>query len=205
MGVVALVYVLVQAVCIGTVPDLATSQRPLADAADRSLGTAGASFVAAGALMSIGGTMNSLMFATPRLLFAMAENRQLPRVLMATHPRFRTPVTAIALTFALMLGLAAFSTFISAVTISTVIRLVAYAITCAALPVLRGLDRQSPSTRDRQSQVFLAPAGSVMAAAAVAVNLWLLSSSSLTEARLTGVALVAGLLLFVVCRPRTNS
>ena len=78
MGVVALVYMLVQIVCIGTLPDLEHSERPLSDASLRFLGAPGASLIAAGALVSIGGTMNGLMFATPRLLFAMGENRQLP-------------------------------------------------------------------------------------------------------------------------------
>ena len=75
IGVVVLTYVLVQTVCIGTLPELASSERPIADASLRFLGAPGASLVAAGALVSMGGTLNALMFATPRLLFAMAEYR----------------------------------------------------------------------------------------------------------------------------------
>ena len=104
IGVVVLVYVFVQTVCIGTLPDLAHSERPLSDAGLRFLGAPGASLIAAGALVSISGTMNALMFATPRLLFAMGENRQLPDAFVSTHARFHTPIVAILLTAVATLG-----------------------------------------------------------------------------------------------------
>ena len=94
-GVVALLYVMVQVVCIGTLPGLANSERPLVDASSRFLGAAGASIVSVGALISVTGTLNSNMLAGPRLLFAMAEQGQLPQPLAATHRRFRTPHIAI--------------------------------------------------------------------------------------------------------------
>src|SRR5207244_417344 len=62
IGIVTLIYVLVQIVCIGTLPDPARSDRPLADASLRFLGTPGASLMAVGALVSIGGVLNALMF-----------------------------------------------------------------------------------------------------------------------------------------------
>ncbi|MGH9255529.1 MAG: amino acid permease [Vicinamibacterales bacterium] len=86
----------------------------LSDASLKFLGAPGASLIAAGALVSIGGAMNALMFATPRLLFAMAENRQLPRSFLRTHPRYHTPIVAILLTALVTLVLTVFSTFISA-------------------------------------------------------------------------------------------
>ena len=98
LAVVVLVYLLVQTVCIGTLPDLAHSERPLSDASLRFLGAPGASLIAAGALVSIGGALNAQIFATPRLLFAMGENRQLPQIFSTTHVRFRTPIAAIVLT-----------------------------------------------------------------------------------------------------------
>jgi amino acid transporter len=100
MCLVTALYITLQAVCIGTVPDLAHAARPLSDAAFRMVGRAGESFVAAAALVSIGGILNAIMFATPRLVFAMAEHGELPRVFSRTHPRFRTPVAAIVATAA---------------------------------------------------------------------------------------------------------
>ncbi len=98
LGVVVLVYVSIQTVCIGTLPNLANSERPLSDAGLRLFGAPGATVIAVGAMVSIGGGLNALMFATPRLPFAMAENRQLPQMFSATHRRFGTPIAAIVLT-----------------------------------------------------------------------------------------------------------
>jgi amino acid transporter len=88
-------YVAIQALCIGTVPDLAASQRPLADAGRRIFGAAGAAIISFGALISVMGRMNAIMLAGPRLLFAMAEQGQLPRTISTTHARYHTPHVAI--------------------------------------------------------------------------------------------------------------
>ena len=192
IGMVVLVYVLIQTVCIGTLPDLAVSERPLSDASLHFLGASGASLIAAGALVSITGTMNALMFATPRLLFAMGENRQLPHAFVSTHPRFHTPLVAILITAMVTLGITLFNTFISALTISVVIRLMAYSITCAALPVLRRNSRVPPAA-------FVAPAGSLTSVGAIMLSAWLLSSTSWDEARLVGMAVGMGLVLYLPC------
>jgi amino acid transporter len=189
LGVVVLVYVSIQTVCIGTLPDLAHSERPLSDASLHFLGAPGASLIAGGALVSIGGTLNALMFATPRLPFAMAENRQLPQTLTATSPRFGTPTAAILLTATVTLAVTLFSTFISALTMSAV-RLMAYMTTCAALPVLR----RNPSV---PPPAFLVPAGPLVSVIAVSLSLWLLSSSPWNEKRLAGIALLLGFVLYL--------
>src|SRR5262249_19367504 len=80
-GVAALLYIMVQVVCIGTLPGLANSERPLVDASSRFLGAAGASIVSVGGLISVIGTLNMTMLAGPRILFAMAEQGQLPQPL----------------------------------------------------------------------------------------------------------------------------
>ena len=189
-GIVGL-YVAVQAVCVGTVTDLASSERPVADAAMAFLGAPGAIFVTVGALVSIAGTLNALMFATPRLLFAMAEQGQLPSALGATHPVLRTPVLAVALTAAITLAFTLSSTFISAVAISAVIRLFIYALTCAALIVLRRRPSAAPAA-------FHLPGGTVVAAAAIGLSAWLLSNTSWHEARLSAMAALVGLVIYAV-------
>ena len=198
IAVVTLLYVLVQTVCIGTLPQLASSDKPLSDASLRFLGAPGASLIAAGALVSISGAMNALMFATPRLLFAMAENRQLPRSFLMAYPRFHTPITAILVTALVMLVLTLFTTFISALMISAVIRLIAHATTCAALPVLR---YNSGTPRP----AFLAPAGPIISATALTLIVWLLANSTWGEASLVGVASVIGFVLYVPCALRKDA
>ena len=190
-AIAALLFVAIQAVCIGILPELATSQRPLADVGGRLFGRAGAAVIAFGALISVTGTMNAIMLAAPRLLFAMAEQQQLPRIFAATHARFRTPHVAIVLSAAGMLALTLSGTFASAATLSTLIRLTTYAVTCAALPVLRR--KRDPG----QDAWFVVPAGDLVAGIALLLIVWLFSSSSWADARLALMAGAAGLLLYV--------
>ena len=200
LAVVFATYVLVQIVCIGTLPDLAHSERPLADASLRFLGAPGASLVSLGALISMTGTINALTFASPRILFAMAENGQLPGMFLTTHTGFRTPVVAVLLTSAVTLSVALVSSFVSALTISAIVRLIAYATTCAALPVLR--------RRKNASAGLTVRGGELVAASAVVLSLWLLSNSPWSEMRVALVALVLGLVFYVgvrICVPSSHS
>jgi amino acid transporter len=186
---VALLYILIQVVCIGTLPGLANSERPLVDASSRFLGASGASILSVGAVVSVTGTLNSIMLAGPRVLFAMAEQGQLPRPLAATHRRFRTPHIAILISAAVMLVLTLQGTFMSALTISTVIRLLAYIATCISLPVLR-FRNGAPLPR------FSAPGGITVAIAATALSVWLLSNSPSNDTRAAGLAAALGLIIF---------
>ena len=80
IGVVAFLYILIQVVCVGTLPELGQSQKPLADAATRFLGTAGGAIISAGAIISITGNLNILVLSGSRIPFAMAEQRRIAAV-----------------------------------------------------------------------------------------------------------------------------
>ena len=194
-AIATLLYMAIQAVCIGTLPELANSERPLADVGGRLFGMRGAALISFGALISVTGTMNAIMLVAPRLLFAMGEQGQLPSTISATDGRFHTPHVAILISAAGMLVLTLSGTFASAATLSTIIRLAIYAVTCAALPVLR---RKS----GHQHASFAAPAGEIASIAALVLIVWLFSSSSWSEARQALVAGAVGLLLYAACAGR---
>lgn len=137
LAIVAVLFILIQIVCIGTLPGLAASERPLADAANNFLGVFGAAFITVGALVSIFGNLNGGFLTASRMPFAMAEHGELPAILARTHDRYKTPFVSLFLTALAMFFLTVQSSFLSALTISTITRLVVYATTCAALPVLR--------------------------------------------------------------------
>jgi basic amino acid/polyamine antiporter, APA family len=52
LGICAIIYVLLQTVALGTVPNLSSSQRPLADSAQSFMGAAGGTFIAVLACVS---------------------------------------------------------------------------------------------------------------------------------------------------------
>ena len=135
-----ILFLLVQIVCIGTLPELAASERPLADASSRFLGSVGPTIISAGALISVLGTLNVVMLACTRLPFAMAVQGQLPSLLARVHSRFRTPHVSILVSAAAVLAVALPGTFIYALKLTVITRVLVYASTCAALPALRNRD-----------------------------------------------------------------
>lgn len=193
LGVVAVVYILIQVVCAGTLPDLAASQRPLADAASRVMGPAGGVILAAGAVVSITGCLGTIVLAAPRLPFAMAESGDLLAIMASTHPRYRTPWPAILVTGAVMLALALGTTFISALTIGTAIRLLTYVSTCAALLVLR-------RRRDVPEAAFRMPFAGPLVAVALVTCVWLITSVTLREAAMVGTTALIGVALGFIMR-----
>jgi amino acid transporter len=189
MAVVATLYILIQVVCIGTLPDLASSQKPLADAGLRFMGSVGARVIAAGAIISIMGNLNIVLLAGSRIPFAIAEEKQLPSLLARLNRRSFTPHASIVITAALMMVLTLRSSFVSALTISAIARLVTYAVTCAALPVLRRR-KESPAA------MFKVRGGPVIACAALILAAWLLLNSTRSEAVTAAIAALVGLLIY---------
>lgn len=204
IAVVALIYILVQLVCIGTLPGLATSKFPLADAADQLLPPlvrwqtwlgivitiSGGAIVSAGAIISIVGNLNIILLSGSRVPFAIAEQNQLPAFLAKVHRRFLTPHVAIVITAAVMMLLTLKSSFVAALTISAIARLVTYAATCLALPVLR-------ARVDVPAAAFKVPGGIIIAVLCVILIQWLLLNSTLYEAIVAAVAAAVGFVIYL--------
>ncbi len=188
-AVVAFTYILIQVVCIGTLPELAGSAKPLADAGRRFMGTAGAAMISAGAIISIAGNLNIVLLSGSRVPFAIAEQKQLPAVFAAIHRRFFTPHIAILVTAVVILVLTLRSSFVAALTISAIARLATYVVTCAALPVLRG-------RVNVPAAMFKVRGGPIIAVAALILAVWLLANSTLKEAKQAGIAALVGLLIY---------
>ncbi|MDZ7631128.1 MAG: APC family permease [Gemmatimonadaceae bacterium] len=190
---VAALYVGIQAVCIGTLPGLAASSRPLADAALTFLGPAGATLIVVGAAVSMLGTINGGVLAISRIPFAMAEAKQLPAALAELHPRFRTPVLSIVASCAVVLLLTLTRGHIYLLTISTISRLFVFILTIVALPVFRRRATMPPA-------LFTLPGGMLVPVIAVALIVWLLTGTSWAETRDVMIATVVGVILHVVSR-----
>jgi basic amino acid/polyamine antiporter, APA family len=195
IGMVAVVtiYILVQVVCIGVLPGLGTSQRPLAEAAALHFGASGAILMTVGMVISLAGNLNVLILSASRLIFAMAERHEIPSVFASIHPRYGTPALSIVLTSGVMLGLTLSGTFVYLITLSAISRLVTYFATCAALPVLR-LRSDAPQAAQPM------PGGVPIALVGLAICVWLLSASSARAARDTLIAIVIGLSIFWIGR-----
>ncbi len=192
--IVAIFYIFVQIVSIGTLPGLATSERPIADAATVFLGGFGAAFITVGALISIFGNLNVGVLSSTRMLFAMSEQRDLPAVFEKTHSKFKTPYVAIIATAIVILILTIQSSFLTAVAIATITRLIVYATTCLALPIFRG-------RKDIPPAPFSVPLGIGAALLSIALIVWLLTRVDFAkEGVAVLVAIVIGLIIFAGSR-----
>lgn len=174
LAVVALIYILVQVVSIGTLPSLATSEKPLADAAMNFIGPFGAAFIALGTLISIIGNLNVSLIGSSRILFAMGEQKELPMVFAKTHERFKTPLISLVVNAAIIFVLTIEASFLSALAIATITRLLVYATTCASLPVFR-------KRADVPQAKFRAPFGVLAAGLSLILIVWLMTNVDFTK------------------------
>jgi APA family basic amino acid/polyamine antiporter len=189
IAVVTVFYVLIQFVAQSTLPDLANSATPLASAARRFMGPIGGVLLTVGAVLSTTGTNSALMLVTPRILFAMAEGRQLPQIFAKVHPLYRTPYISIVAAALLGWASAMYSQFAALAAISAIARLLYYIATCVALLVLR---RKMPDV----PRGFRVPGGAIIPVAAVALSIWLLMGSTRTQIEISASTLVAGAIVY---------
>jgi basic amino acid/polyamine antiporter, APA family len=173
------------------VPDLATSETPLAQAAALLLGPAGLYLLTIGAMLSIFGTMNNTVLMGGRYLYALSERRHLPRVFASVHPTFRTPWIALMTQTGIALPLALSGTFAELAQLSVIARMATYIGTCCAVLVLR---RKFPDAPRR----FRLPGGPVIPVAALLVCVLFLSSATAKNAIAGVIALVAGAVIYAV-------
>jgi amino acid transporter len=199
LGAAVLLFLLIQLICIGTLPQLAASERPVADASAKFLGSIGPVIISIGALIGILGTLNTVMLALTRLPFAMALQGQLPGWLARVQGRFQTPHVSILISAATVWALSLAGTFIYAVRITVITRVIVYLSTCLALPILRR--RKGAPTQ------FHLPGGVLISFVCVLLCLWLLAYSAFSEVRDVAIAMAVGLAAYAATRikQRRNS
>jgi amino acid transporter len=197
--IVTVVTTLAQVVALGTLPALASSKTPLADAAAQFLGAGGAALVTIGAVLSTSGNNMGQALSGSRNLFALAEQKDLPAFFGRIHPGFRTPVNAILVTAAVALVLALSGTFQSLAAASAISRLLVYVATCAATLRLRG------STFDGvvKPAMFSVPFGPLIPAAAILIALAILAGATPLQLTAGTGALGAGGVLYLLAVKRT--
>jgi amino acid transporter len=189
MAVVTMLYVLVQAVAVAVLPDLAASERALVDVGAVLFGPAGAVLLTAAVVVSVGGNLAGTMVTAPRLTYALAREDSLPAWFAHVHPRARTPANSILFFAALVLILAAYGSFVWLAAMSALVRVLIYMACIGALPRLR---RRFGDTPDR----FRIPGRRVTPAGAFLVSGLLLIQVRADAVVVTGLFLLAGALLF---------
>ena len=115
-------------------------------------------------------------------------------MLARIHPRFRTPHVAIVLYAAAGFGVAACGSFAANATLSSIVRLVTYGLVAASLLVFR--------RRGGPPAGFRLPLAGVIAPAAIAFCLWLLSTRTFAQAWILLAMMAVGAALWWVSARR---
>ena len=187
-----LLYVSLQWVLFALYPDLASSTRPLADAATALIGPTGAALIGAAALISTAGYVLGASLVVPRVTFALAEQGQFPSVFARVDERYHSPWVAIAVHGIVTWVLAVSLNFFSLVLINVLARLIVIGVTCGAVLRLRATEPAALGYR--------APFGPLIPLAGMAGVAVLLWQSSPPELLWGGAALVAGSGLYPLLR-----
>ena len=162
MVIMTLAHIVLQSV----LPDVAAHSTPMADAAAEFLGAGGALLIGVGSVISMSGNNAGQVLNGSRMLYALAEQRQLPSFLGRVHPRFQTPVNAIVCTSAVALILALSGSLTATASVSALARLLMYAGSAAAALRLRSA---SSASIDVKPATFVTPFGVVVPTVAIVV------------------------------------
>lgn len=190
---VASLYALVQYACIITLPDLASSERPVVAVAERLFGPSAARATLAVTIAMLAGTLLTQLLSTSRLLYALASSGDLPGRLASLDERFRTPIVAIFVTGACAALAAVGSSFLTAVTITVTTRVITYGVVSASLVALR-------RRGDVPEPAFRLPMGEAIAAVSLLCSLGLLWAASSQDLAMTALVALAGAVVYAATK-----
>src|SRR5918994_646837 len=174
---------------------LADARAPLVAAASAVFGPWGGQLLLVATILSTAGFLAGDMLCSPRVLYALAQERQLPRKLAFVHPRFGTPAVAVAAYACLCATLALSGSFRQLVVIAASGTLLLYLICCLGVLKLRARNVQTDGAP------FKVPGGPLVPLAASAIIIWMLTTLTLQELLiLLGFVVVSGVVYAVHAR-----
>lgn len=192
LGVVCLIYTAVQYVTIATLPEAGTSARPLADAAQRFIGSGGAAAIAMAALISGYGYLSANVLHAPRITYALAEQGDFPAFFGVVHSKYRTPYVSILVYAALVFIFALIGNFQWNALLSAASRLSVYCAVALAVPILR-------SRNDGRAK-FLLPAPYLFAVLGILFSVALATRMGRSEFAVIATTSVIALVNWAVVR-----
>ncbi len=174
---VLVVYMLIQMVTQGILGTqiAAYKDAPLAAVAEKIVGPIGATLLLITAAISCFGSVSADVMATPRSLFACANDGMFPKFLGRVHPKFSTPHLAIIIYASLIFLFAISGGFKQLAVLASAAILLIYLAVILATIKLR-MKRQ-----DASEKTFKVPGGLIIPCIGLAAIAWLLTSLSKWE------------------------
>lgn len=195
--ITATLYFLIVLAYISVIPDAGASGATLIDVGRELMGPTGTVLITLAAFFSIGGNLSSIVLAVPRMTFALAEERLLPKWFGKIHDKYSTPSNSILFLGGLSLAFALTGSFEYLAAASSLTRLIGYVLCIAALPLIR--NRATPEER---AESYKLKGGLTIPAAGMILCLWIAAQSTAQAWKVTGALLSAGLVLYAIAAQR---
>lgn len=196
---VGIFYFLIVIVFISVLPDPGAEGTTLIDVGRELMGTPGAQLITLAAVFSIGGNLSSIMLAVPRLPFALAEKRLLPRWFGHIHHKHATPSNSILMLGGLGLAFALSGSFVWLATASSLTRLISYVLCIGALPIIR-----KKASEQELREAYRLKGGYTIPIIALLVCLFIGAQSELRSWLVTGGLLAVGLVFYAMAAKRRS-
>ena len=194
---IGVLYFLIVLAYIAVLPDAGPTETALIDLGSELMGPGGVVIITLAAVFSIGGNLSSIMLAVPRLPFAMAEERLLPRWFGHIHEKYATPSNSILLLGGLGLVFAVSGTFVMLAAASSLTRLIAYMLWIASLPVIR-----NKASEEERNEAYRLKGGYLIPVMAMVLCLWLTAQAETKSWMVTAGLLAVGLVFYALSAGR---
>ena len=193
---VLIVYMLIQMVTQGILGAqiAAFKDAPLAAVAEKLVGPVGATILLFTAAISCFGNVSADIMATPRSLFAGANDGMFPRFLSKVHPKFATPYLAV-ITYASLIFIFAISGGFKQLAV-----LASAAILLIYLAVILSTIKLRMKEQDDAEKTFKVPGGLLIPFIGIASIIWLLTSLNKSEILATCTFLVVVCVFYFIMK-----
>lgn len=200
-AIVLIVYLLLQTVTQGILGAdiVAHKNAPLAAVAEKIIGPAGTTLLLFTAALSCFGGVSADVMATPRSLFACANDGMFPKFLGKVHSKFATPYLAI-ITYASLIFIFSVSGGFKQLAI-----LASAALLLVYLSVILATIKLRRDKEDELEKTFQVPGGLIVPFIGMASILWLLTSLNKWEILSTIIFITTICLVFFVMKWMRNN
>jgi APA family basic amino acid/polyamine antiporter len=187
MGVVILLYIIIQSVAQGVLGNDLVNHKdaPLAAVAGKIFGQSGATLITIGGIISVFGSLSGSILSYPRVLFAGAQSGWTPAFIAKVHPKYATPYWAIIIYTILAFIFAVTGGFRQLIIIASASLLIIYLGVVLAVVKFRLINKTSAESP------FKLPFGLLIPSIAAISIIWFLSNLKTPEWIGVGIAVVS--------------
>lgn len=196
LGVVVVLYMVIQLVTQASVPNLADSKTPLLDASAALFGKIGAVILMTGVAASVIANLLGSMFSSTRLTYALSLDNSLPSWFGRVHPKYLTPSNSVVFFGISAFLLSALGSFTVLAAMTVLSRLFLFIMSCAAIPLLR--------SRFAGEGRFILKGGYIIPILGILACLWLMLQVSARSIWMTALFIAIGSGLYWLGRKRST-